>query len=211
MLTQKCIRYSIVNPLFRWYEISLEPQNNYQLREAEIDPFLNQSHLFRIYRTWRAVGLIFNKSFVLSENGTSDLEDAGFGRCVQYKTHYPCMKAIVSFWISELGNFWSIFTKFRYKMPSQNHPSYKNTQGKKDETFHYRTGHAEPEGKYRYSSILSSITVLHVSWAVNAMPQSPRKENRYLLYRSVVGAQGRSGTYCIGVWVGPRVGLVPIV
>jgi len=81
------------------------------------------------------------------------------------------MKAVVLFWISELGNFWTIFNKFRYKMPSQNLHADKKSQGKKDETFHHRTDH-ESEGKYRYSSILSLTTVLHGSWAVIAMPQS---------------------------------------
>ena len=147
LLTQNCIRHSIVNSLFRWYEISVDPQNNCQLREAEIDPFLNQSHVFRIYTTWRAVGLIFTKSSVLSENGTSDLEDVAFGRCFQYKTNDTCTKAVVSNWISDVGNFRSIFTKFRYKMPSQNLPADKNIQGKKDGPFHPRTGHEDPEGE----------------------------------------------------------------
>ena len=45
-MTHTFIRYSMANPLFRWYVISLEPQNYYQLSEAEIGPFLNQYHLF---------------------------------------------------------------------------------------------------------------------------------------------------------------------
>jgi hypothetical protein len=45
------------------------------------------------------------------------------------------MKAVVSVWIRELGNFGSIFTKFRYKMPSQNLLADKNTQRKRTELF----------------------------------------------------------------------------
>jgi hypothetical protein len=63
------------------------------------------------------------------------------------------MKAVVLFWISELGNFGSIFTKFRYKMPSQNLPADRNTQGKKDGIFileHVRKNQRESTGTAQF-------------------------------------------------------------
>ena len=57
------------------------------------------------------------------------------------------------------------------------------------------TGHERPEGEYRYSSTLSVTSVL--DWGRWSTPRpgrfTPVKETRYLLYRSLCGAQGRFG------------------
>ena len=54
----------MANPLFRWCDISLTTQNNYQLSEDEIGPFLSQSHIFWISTTEGQSGVFFTKSFV---------------------------------------------------------------------------------------------------------------------------------------------------
>jgi hypothetical protein len=66
--------------------------------------------------------------------------------------------------------------------------------GKGKGKFHPITGQEDADGEYRYSSTLSLTSALDGRWVVNATSQSlyPRE---------------RTGTDCIGGWVGPRAGL----
>jgi hypothetical protein len=58
-----------------------------------------------------------------------------------------------------------------------------------------RIGHEGAEVEQTYSSTLSLTSVLGGAWVVNATPRP--------LYRP----ERRSGTPCVGGWVGPRAGL----
>jgi len=67
-------------------------------------------------------------------------------------------------------------------------------KGKGKGKVHPRTGHEGPEGEKRYSSTLSLTWMLDGGWVVHATPRP--------LY-----SRERSGTHCIGGWVGLTAGL----
>ena len=70
-------------------------------------------------------------------------------------------------------------------------------KGKGKGKVHPRTGHEGPEGKKRYSSILSLISALDgEGWSTPRPGRfTPGKESRYPLYRRLGGPQDQSGRF----------------